>query len=75
MVTKFAAALLAMSLFAGAAHALTPRSRSLSFAHFPTCSDGLVKATCVCRATDGSRRFGLCRSGRYCHTFNGACTQ
>jgi hypothetical protein len=75
MLTKFAAALLATTLFAGAAHALTPRSHSLSFAHFPTCSDGLVKATCVCRATDGSRRFGLCRSGRYCHTYNGACTQ
>jgi hypothetical protein len=73
---KFAPALLAVTLSAGSVHAMArPRSHSLSFAHFPTCSGGLVKATCVCRAGDGSRRFGLCRSGRYCHTFNGACTQ
>jgi hypothetical protein len=76
MFKKFAAALLAITLSAVSAHAITPaRSHSLSFAHFPTCSEGLVKAICVCRATDGSRRFGLCRSGRYCHTFNGACTK
>jgi len=75
MLTKFAAALLAITLFAGSAHAITPaRSHSLSFAHFPTCSEGLVKAICVCRAEDGSRRFGLCRSGRYCRTFDGVCT-
>jgi hypothetical protein len=75
MLTKFAAALLAITLCTGSAHAVTHRSHSLSFAHFPTCSDGLVKAMCVCRAGDGSRRFGLCRSGRYCHTFSGACTE
>jgi hypothetical protein len=77
MLTKCAATLLAIALTAGSVYAMTPRlrSHSLSFAHFPTCSGGLVKATCVCRAADGSRRFGLCRSGRYCHTFNGACTQ
>jgi hypothetical protein len=76
MLMKFAPALLAIALSAGSVHAMTPhRSHSLSFAHFPTCSEGLVKAICVCRAADGSRRFGLCRSGRYCHTFNGACTQ
>lgn len=75
MLVKFAAALLAIALSAGSVQAMTHHSRSLSYAHFPTCSDGLVKATCVCRATDGSRRFGLCRSGRYCHTYNGACTQ
>jgi hypothetical protein len=74
MLTKFAA-LLAITLSAGSAQALTTRSHSLSFAHFPTCPDGLVKAKCVCRAADGSRRFGLCPSGRYCHTFAGTCTQ
>ena len=73
---KFAPALLAIALSAGSVHAMTPhRSHSLSFAHFPTCSEGLVKAICVCRAADELRRFGLCRWGRYCHTFNGACTQ
>lgn len=75
MLTKCAAALLAIALSAGSVHAMTPRSHSLSFAHFPTCPHGLVKATCVCRAADGSRRFGLCRSGRYCNTFDGACAQ
>jgi hypothetical protein len=75
MLTKFGAALLAITLSAGSAHAIAQaRSHSLSFAHFPTCSEGLVKAKCVCRASDGSRRFGLCRSGRYCHT-SGACTR
>jgi hypothetical protein len=75
MSLKFAAVLTAIVLAAGPVHAMTHRSHSLSFAHFPTCSDGLVKATCVCRATNGSRKFGLCRSGRYCHTSDGACTQ
>jgi hypothetical protein len=76
MLTKFAAVLLAITLSAGSVHATAQaRSHSLSFAHFPTCSGGLIKAICVCRATDGSRRFGLCRSGRYCHTTNGACTK
>jgi hypothetical protein len=75
MLTKFAAVLLAVILSVGSAHAITrARSHSLSFAHFPTCSEGLVKAICVCRAADASRRFGLCRSGRYCRTFDGACT-
>lgn len=75
MLTKFAAALLAMTLSVGAAHAITrAHSHSLSFAHFPTCSEGLVKAICVCRATNGSRKFGLCRSGRNCNTSDGACT-
>ena len=75
MFTKIAVALLTITLFAGSAHARTPRSHSLSFAHFPTCSEGFVNAICVCRAWTDSRRFGLCPSGRYCHTFNGACTQ
>jgi hypothetical protein len=76
MLTKVAVALLAIALSAGSVHAMAQtRSHSLSFAHFPTCSEGFVSAICVCRAWDGSRRFGLCPSGRYCHTFNGACTQ
>jgi hypothetical protein len=74
MLIKFAAALFAIILSAGSAHAITRQfSHSFSFAHFPTCSEGLVKAICVCRATNKSRRFELCRSGRYCHTFDGAC--
>jgi len=75
MLTKVAVALLAITLSAGSAHPRTPRSHSLSFAHFPTCSGGLVSAICVCRAQDASTRFGLCPSGQYCHTYTGACTQ
>jgi hypothetical protein len=76
MLMKFASALLAIALSAGSAHAIARHwSHSLSYAHFPTCSGGLVKAICVCRAADESRRFELCRSGLYCHTYNGACTQ
>jgi hypothetical protein len=75
MLKKFAVVLIAIPMFGGSAHAMTTRSSSLSHAHFPTCSDGLVKAICVCRAADTSRRHVLCRSGRYCHTFDGACRQ
>jgi hypothetical protein len=53
MFRKFAVALLAITLSAGSAHAITQdRSHSLSFAHFPTCSEGLVKAICVCAEAD-----------------------
>ena len=69
-------ALLALSLAAGgSAQAMTHRSHSMSFAHFPTCAAGQVKAICVCRATNGSRKHGLCPSGHYCHPYDGACTQ
>jgi hypothetical protein len=60
---------------AGSAEAMTTRSHSLSYKHFPTCAAGLVKATCVCRAANGPRRQVLCPAGRYCHTWDGACTQ
>jgi hypothetical protein len=82
MLTKFAAALLAIVLSAGSVHAMSrgfamsrsfAMSRALS--HFPICSEGLVKAKCVCRAAGASRQFELCPSGRYCHTFDGACRQ
>ena len=72
MLKKFAIVLVAILVSAGSADA---RMSSLSHAHFPTCSDGLVKAICVCRAEGASGRHQLCRSGRYCHTFDGACTQ
>jgi hypothetical protein len=72
MLKKFTVVVLAISMSAGSTHART-WSHSLSYAHFPTCSEGRVKAMCVCRARDASRRQQLCRSGRYCHTFNGVC--
>ena len=41
--------------------------------HFPSCTDGQVKATCVCRPAKGHGQ--LCRPGQWCHTFEGACRQ
>ena len=75
MLKKFAAMLFAISIFVGSAHARMLGSSSLTHAHFPTCSEGLVKAICVCRAADGSARQQLCRSGLYCHPFEGVCRQ
>ena len=74
MSKKFALVLFTASMLTGSAHAMTVRSSSLSHAHFPTCSEGLVKSICVCRAENTLRRHALCRSGRFCHTFDGACT-
>ena len=69
---KFAVLLAAIFVSAGSAQA---RMSSLSHAHFPTCSDGLVKQICVCRRAGDVRSHQLCRSGWYCHTFDGACRQ
>jgi hypothetical protein len=44
---KFVVLLAAIFLSAGSAQARM--SSSLSHAHFPTCSEGLVKQNCVCR--------------------------
>lgn len=69
-------ALIAVAIAAaGPAQAMRTHARSMSYAHFPTCAAGLVKAICVCRATNGSRRIGLCPSRHYCHPYDGACTQ
>jgi len=45
VLTKFATALLAITLSAGSVHAMTGRfwSHSLSSAHFPTCSEVWLK--------------------------------
>jgi hypothetical protein len=75
MSKTFALLIVALSVAAGSAEAMTNRSHSLSYKHFPTCAAGLVKANCVCRATNGSRKFGLCTSGHYCHPYDGSCTQ
>jgi hypothetical protein len=74
-MNKIVVLLAAIGVSAGSAHARTP-STSLSHAHFPTCSEGLVKQLCVCRhAGNAFSRPQLCRSGWYCHTFNGVCRQ
>jgi hypothetical protein len=72
---KFAVLLVAIIVSYGPAQARTP-SHSLSHAHFPACSEGLVKELCVCRR--GGNAFSrpqLCRAGWYCHTFDGVCRQ
>jgi hypothetical protein len=72
---KFVVLLAAIFVSAGSAQARM--SSSLSHAHFPTCSEGLVKQNCVCRRAGDAfaRRPRLCRSGWYCHTFDGLCRQ
>jgi hypothetical protein len=72
---KFAVLLTMIFVFAGSAQARISSSRT--FAHFPTCIDGLVKKMCVCRSTANplGPPHQLCPSGRYCHTFDGACRQ
>jgi hypothetical protein len=75
MLKNVAAVLLMISMSAGSAQARWLGSSSLTHAHFPTCSEGLVEKICVCRAAHGSVRQQLCRGGRYCHTFDGVCRQ
>ena len=45
---KFAVLLTMIFVFAGSAQARISSSRT--FAHFPSCTDGLVKKMCVCRS-------------------------
>lgn len=73
MLKKLSVVVLAVSMSAGSAHARLGRSSSFTYAHFPTCSEGLVKKICVCRARNAPRRQQLCQSGLYCHTFDGVC--
>jgi hypothetical protein len=72
---KFAVLLTMIFVFAGSAQARVSSSRT--FAHFPTCTDGLVKKMCVCRSTVNplGPPHRLCPPGWYCHTFDGACRQ
>jgi hypothetical protein len=72
---KLAVLLTVIFVSAGSAQARISSSRT--FAHFPTCTDGLVKKMCVCRSTVNplGPPHQLCRSGWYCHTFNGVCRQ
>jgi hypothetical protein len=73
---KFAVMLAVIFVSAGSTQARISGMSSLSHAHFPTCSDGLVKQTCVCRrAGDAFERHQLCRAGWYCHTFDATCRQ
>lgn len=74
MLKTFALVLIAIFMAAGSAEARS-RSTSLSRALSPTCAAGLVKELCVCRAQNAPRRQVLCRSGHYCHPYDGACTQ
>jgi hypothetical protein len=74
-MNKFAVLLTMIFVFAGSAQARISSFRT--FAHFPTCTDGLVKKMCVCRSTVNALGppHRLCPSGWYCHAFDGACRQ
>jgi hypothetical protein len=76
MLKKFAAMLvvttMSIGMSIGLAQARISAMSSFTHAHFPTCAEGLVNATCVCRAADRPGQ-QLCPAGRYCHTFDGAC--
>jgi hypothetical protein len=74
---KFVLLLAVVFVSAGSAQARISGMSSLSHAHFPTCSDGLVQKLCVCRRAGevSGPRHQLCRVGWYCHTFDGACRQ
>ncbi len=71
MLKRLVIALVATTMSIGWAQA---RMSSMSHAHFPTCAQGQVSKNCVCRA-EHSRAHGLCTTGRYCHTYDGSCTQ
>lgn len=76
MLKRIVIALVAMTMSVGLAEArLGGMSSSLTHAHFPTCAQGLVKANCVCRAEGRAHVHQLCTTGRYCHTYDGSCTQ
>jgi hypothetical protein len=76
---KFVILLTVIFVTAGSAQASL---RTHPFAHLPTCTDGLVKQTCLCRSMANPLGLNplrpphqICPSGWYCHTFDGACRQ
>jgi hypothetical protein len=75
MLKSFAVIVFATAVSVGAAQARVSGLHSRSHAHFPTCTDGLVKANCVCRPQGSANAHQLCTTGRYCHTFDGSCRQ
>jgi hypothetical protein len=75
MLKRIIIVLVATVMSVGFAQARMSGMSSRTHAHFPTCAQGLVKANCVCRAEGRAHVHQLCTTGRYCHTFNGACTQ
>lgn len=67
----FAAVLLAVSVSAGAAQAMTmhhPMHKPMA-----ACAEGMVKASCVCKGAFGAQ--AMCKAGQWCHSFLGTCTQ
>ncbi len=66
---KLAVVLVAVSMSAGAANARVAHPHKF----FPVCSEGMVKASCVCRAASGAHQ--LCKPGQWCHPFQGVCRQ
>jgi len=70
MLKKFAVVLFAISMSVGTANARVAHP----IKHVTFCTDGMVKATCVCSmATAGHSHHALCKPGQWCHTWQGAC--
>jgi hypothetical protein len=67
MLSKFAVVLFAISMSIGTANA------KVAHKHYPFCTDGMVKATCVCSMATSGRFHALCKPGQWCHTWKGAC--
>jgi len=42
--------------------------------YLPRCAEGVVKATCACRA-EKSRHYQTCHPRQWCHSFQGVCRQ
>jgi len=42
--------------------------------YLPRCAEGVVKATCACRA-EKSQRYQTCHPRQWCHSFQGVCSQ
>jgi len=63
----FAAVVLAVCLSAGAAQAKMMKM------HMAACGDGMVKASCMCKASMGHGH-AWCKKGMWCHTWSGTCS-
>jgi hypothetical protein len=81
----FATVLLAVCMSAGAAqammmkhhpmmhHPMMHHSMHMRMHHMGACAEGMVKASCVCKAASGTH--AMCKAGQWCHSFAGMCTQ
>jgi hypothetical protein len=67
MLKTFAVGVLAISMFAGTAHARMAHKMG-------ACAEGQVKASCKCTSSM-SKQSEVCKAGQWCHTMMGKCMQ